>query len=76
VNDEGSLTTAGETAVGCIRNGLILGLGAVHLGVPLPLVISGLGTLAKPTGCGGIVDMSGIQSVDQFQFLTQALGLR
>lgn len=75
VNQNGTLTPAGETAIGCIKNGLSLGLEALHHGVPLSRVIFGLGLLVQPTGCGDTVNMNAVESPYQFQFLTRALGL-
>lgn len=74
VNPDNTLTPAGETAVGCIRNGLILGLGAISQGIPEPIVIAGLKALATPTGCGGIVNMDQIQSVTQMHMFASLLG--
>ena len=59
VNPDGSLTSAGTSALGCIRNRIVLDGGATLLGVPLHVVLAGLSILAAPTSCGGIVDMSG-----------------
>jgi hypothetical protein len=59
VNPDGSLTSAGTSALECIRNGIVLDGGAALLGVPLHVVLAGLSILATPTGFGGIVDMSG-----------------
>jgi len=75
VNQKGTLTPLGETAMGCIRNGLSLGLEALHHGVPLERVIFGLGLLVQPTGCGSVVNMNAVESANQFQFLTQAFSL-
>ena len=75
VNQNGTLTTAGDRAIGCIKNGLSLGLEALDHGVPLSRVIFGLGLLTQPVGCGGVINMNGIESSNQFQFLTRALGL-
>jgi len=75
VNQNGTLTSAGDTAMGCIKNGLSLGLEALHHGVPLERVIFGLGLLAQPTGCGSVVNMNAVESANQFQFLTQAFSL-
>jgi hypothetical protein len=75
VNQNDTLTPAGETAIGCIKNGLSLGLEALHHGVPLSSVIYGLGLLVQPTGCGNIVNMNSVESPNQFQFLTRALGV-
>jgi hypothetical protein len=76
VSQNGTLTSAGETAMGCIKNGLLLGLEALHHGVPLSRAIFGLGVLAHSNGCGGIVNMNAIESANQFQFLTRAMGLQ
>lgn len=75
VNQNGTLTPAGETAIGCIKNGLSLGLEALHHGVPLSKVIFGLGLLVQPTGCGDTVNMNAVDSPNQFQFLTRSLGV-
>ena len=75
VNQNGTLTSAGDTAMACIKNGLSLGLEALHHGVPLGRVIFGLGLLAQPTGCGSVVNMNAVESANQFQFLTQAFSL-
>lgn len=75
VNQNDTLTPAGETAIGCIKNGLSLGLEALHHGVPLSNVIYGLGLLVQPTGCGNTVNMNSVESLNQFQFLTRALGV-
>jgi hypothetical protein len=75
VNQNGTLTTAGDIAIGCIKNGLSLGLEALHHGVSLSRVIFGLGLLTQPAGCGGVINMNAIESSNQFQFLTRALGL-
>jgi hypothetical protein len=75
VNQNDTLTPAGETAVECIKNGLSLGVQALHHGVPLSSVIYGLGLLVQPTGCGNAVNMNSVESPNQFQFLTRALGV-
>jgi hypothetical protein len=75
VSQNGTLTSAGETAMGCVKNGLSLGLEALHHGVPLSSVIFGLNLLTQPTGCGGEINMNAIESANQFQFLTRAMGL-
>jgi hypothetical protein len=59
VNSDGSLTSHGTHAMHCIRNGILLGGGAVALThLPLSLILKGLSMLAAPTGCDGIVSMS------------------
>ncbi len=65
-----------ETAIGCIMNGLSLGLEALHHGVLLWRVIFSLGLLTQPTRCGSVVSMNAMDSSDQFQFLTHAMGLQ
>jgi hypothetical protein len=62
-------------AMGCIKNAFSLGLEALHRGVPLSSVIYGLNLLTQPTGCGGDINMNVIESANQFQFLTHAVGL-
>ena len=59
VNNDESLRPDGTHAMHCIRNGILLGAGASLLGLPLPIVLKGLSLLSAPTGCEGIVDMSG-----------------
>jgi hypothetical protein len=75
VNSNGTLTPAGNTAMGCIRSVLSLGLGALHQGVPLGRAIFGLGLLVQPAGCGDTINMNTIESPNQFKFLTQAFSL-
>lgn len=56
VNSDDTLSTEGERAFGCIRNGVLMAEGAMALGLPTPLIIAGLRTLADQTGCGNIVN--------------------
>jgi len=56
VNEDGTLTPEGERAFGCIRNGVLMAGGAIALGVPTPIIIGGLRTLASQTGCDNIVN--------------------
>ncbi len=56
VNSDETLSTEGERAFGCIRNGVLMAGGAMTLGVPTPIIIGGLRTLADQTGCGNIVN--------------------
>ena len=56
VNQDGTFTPEGERAFGCIRNGVLMAGGAMALGLPSPLIIGGLRTLADQTGCGNIVN--------------------
>ena len=62
VDDDGSLTSEGERALGSIRSGALLAGGAgllPALGNPVTpgIIIRGLDALEEPTGCGGIVKM-------------------
>ncbi|MGD1837596.1 MAG: hypothetical protein ACPKPY_06010 [Nitrososphaeraceae archaeon] len=64
VRNNGQLTYEGERAMECIRNGLLLGGGAVALGLPLDLAIMGLDTLAGMTECDGIVKLNMMEYID------------
>jgi hypothetical protein len=72
VNSDGTLTQSGETTVGCIRNGLVLGLGGLATGLPLLLIIGGLKALSIPSGCGNIVNWDAA-NLDQLNFLKNAI---
>lgn len=74
VNPDGSLTSAGDTAVGCITNGAIATVIASQFNIPLNTIKSLLGSLAKQTGCGGIVNMDQIQTSPDLQRLVQSAG--
>jgi len=63
VNSFGQLTFEGERAMGCIRNGLLLGGGAAAIGTPLEMIIPGLDILAGMTGCDGIVKLDLLSSL-------------
>jgi hypothetical protein len=63
VDDDRSLTSEGERALRCIRNGALLGGGAVMFGAPPGLVTRGLDILAAPTGCNGIVKMDMLNTI-------------
>jgi hypothetical protein len=67
VDSNGNLTPQGDTAVGCIRNGLAATIVADKFGISHDLVKGGLGFLASMTGCSGIVNMDTIQSAPEFQ---------
>ena len=69
INPDGSLTSAGDTAVGCITNGAIATVIASHFNIPLDTIKSLLGGLAGLTGCGGIVNMDQIQTSRDLRFL-------
>jgi hypothetical protein len=75
VNSDGTLTQQGQTAVGCIRNGVLLGLGGLSQGLPLPVVIGGLKLLSNPTGCGNIVNWDAA-NLDQLNLLKQVFSHR
>jgi hypothetical protein len=62
VNSDGSLTSDGQRAHDCIQNGILLGGGALALGLPLPLVIPGLKAVSGPTGCNNIVNWDALDS--------------
>lgn len=67
-NDDGTLSSEGERALSCIRNGAILAAGAGLLpGVGIPvtpgLIIKGLDILEERTGCGGIVKMDMLNQI-------------
>jgi hypothetical protein len=72
VYPDGTLTQAGQTAVGCIRNGVVLGLGGLATGLPLFLIIPGLKALSGPTGCGNIVNWDGA-NLDELNFLKNVI---
>lgn len=65
VNPDNTLTSEGERAVGCIRNGIALaGGGSLLLSLPLPLIVAALQVREEPTGCGGIVEWGLIGNAD------------
>jgi hypothetical protein len=70
INPDGSLTSQGDRAVGCIWNGAIIAGAANKLHLPVATITTILGGLAPSTGCGGIMNMNQIQSsplVQNFQ---------
>lgn len=75
VNSDGTLTSAGNTTMGCIKSILSLGLDAIHRGTSPSSAIFGLGLLAQPTGCGNSLNMNVIETPNQFKFLTQAINV-
>jgi hypothetical protein len=75
VSADGTLTPQGTHALGCIKNGVLLGGGASLLGLPLPLVLKGLSILAAPTGCDGIVDMSAFNQLSNIGSIGSLLHL-
>jgi len=69
VYPDGTLTQAGQTAVGCIRNGVVLGLGGLAITpLSLPMIIAILKALSVPTGCGNIVNWDAA-NLDMLNFL-------
>lgn len=74
IDSNGVLTDAGNHAVHCIRNGVVLGVVAIKLGLPINLAKSIIGGLAGMTGCNGIVDMNKIQLSNETQFLVRNIG--
>lgn len=62
VNTDGSFTSDGQHAHDCIQNGILLGGGALALGLPLPMVIPGLKALSSQTGCDNIVNWDALDS--------------
>jgi len=76
IDSGGSLTSAGDTAVGCITNGAIATVFASQFNIPLDTIKGLLGGLAGLTGCGGIVNMDQIQTSPDLQRLVQfAVGM-
>jgi hypothetical protein len=73
VNPDGSLTQAGDTAVGCIRNGIAAAVAAKQNNIPLGLLKGVLDFAAPLTGCGGIVNLDTIQNEPQFQSILNAI---
>jgi len=71
INPDGSLTTAGDTAVGCITNGAIITAAAAKFNMSPGAIQNLLGGLASMTGCSGIVDLNQVQSSPDVQRLVQ-----
>jgi hypothetical protein len=74
VNPDGSLTSQGDTAVGCIRNGFAAAALATKFNIPFDTIKNGLKTFAGLTGCGGIVDTDQIQNSTELQYLLHSVG--
>jgi len=72
-SSDGTLTSEGERAFGCIRNGALLALGALGLGVSPGIIIGGLGLLAALTGCNGIVKMDQLSNIGDLSSLSKTL---
>jgi len=73
INTDGTLTSAGDTAVGCITNGAIITVFATQFNMPLDTIKNILG-ITGPTGCSGIVNMDQIQTSPDLQRLVQFAG--
>lgn len=74
VNSDTTLTSEGQRAVDCIRNGILLAGGGTFLAnLPLPLVITALKALEEPTSCGGIVNWGLIGNVGDLQGIISLL---
>lgn len=69
VNPDGSLTSQGDTAVGCIRNGFVAAALATKFNMSFDTIKNALKGFAGLTGCGGIVDMDQIQNSTELQYL-------
>jgi hypothetical protein len=74
INPDSTLTSAGDTAVGCITNGAIITVFAAQFNMPLDTIKNILGGIAGPTGCIGIVNMDQIQTSPDLQRLVQFAG--
>lgn len=74
INTDGSLTSAGDKAVGCITNGAIITAAASQFNLPLDTIKGILGGLAEPTGCSGIANMDQIQTSPDLQRLVKFAG--
>jgi hypothetical protein len=62
INPDGSLTSDGDRAAGCIWNGAVLTGAGIKLHLPLGPIGNILGGLASLTGCGDIANINQIQS--------------
>jgi hypothetical protein len=73
VNSDGTLTSQGDTAVGCIRNGFAAAALATKFNMPFDTIKNALKGFAGLTGCGGIVDMDHIQNSTELQYLLHSV---
>jgi hypothetical protein len=74
VNQDNTLTTEGQRAVDCIRNGILLaGGGSFLANLPISLVITALQALEEPIGCGGVVNWGSIGNVGDLQGIISLL---
>jgi hypothetical protein len=63
-NNNNFLTSQGNHALHCVKSAILLsGNPSSWVGVPLSAVLNGLSMLAPPTGCDGIVNMSGFSQL-------------
>jgi hypothetical protein len=74
INPDGSLTNAGDKAVGCITNGAIITVIATKLNMPLSSISNLLSGLAGITGCSGIVNLHQAQASPEIQRLAEFAG--
>ena len=74
INPDGSLTTAGDTAVGCITNGAIITAIAAKMNMSPGVIENLLRGLAPMTGCSGIVDLNQVQASPDIQRLAEFAG--
>ena len=74
INSDGSLTSEGDRAVGCITNGAILTVLGNQLNIPLDTIKEYTWGLAAPTGCSGIVNTDQVQTSPDIQRLVQIAG--
>ncbi|MGN6623467.1 MAG: hypothetical protein ACTHKK_04940, partial [Candidatus Nitrosocosmicus sp.] len=68
VNQDGNLTTAGNTTVRCIITIVMLNVGATVLEIQPSFINNTLTNFSDPTGCGGLV------KIDQINNLSTATG--
>jgi hypothetical protein len=64
VDINGSLTTEGERAFECIRNGALILKGAWFFGLDPYATLPGSEALTEMTGCGGIVNFQILKTLD------------
>lgn len=74
IGPDGKLTSAGDKALGCITNGVIVTAIAAKLNIQFSTIENILNAVAKPTGCDGIVNMDQIQSSPTIQLLAGYVG--
>jgi hypothetical protein len=66
LDSNGNLTPQGDTAIGCIRNGLaVAAIGQKYNMLGLAQTV--LNFAAGPTGCGGIVNLDTIKNAPDFE---------